>query len=256
LNGHIVITPDVARILEVSRIEGMTLYLPPQPLARQTYEAVNKVLAAMGGTWTRQVKGHVFAEDPSEALDQALMLGYAVKERVLRQDFYSPLDVVDRLILLAEPKPDALTLEPSCGDGAIVHGILREIPHVDVCEVNELAVRRTVHRFGHQAVHVVCGDFLTYAPGAIYDRIVANPPFSKQQDLAHVGHMLDVLKPRGIVVSVMGNSITFRTDRRTQALQARLEAECIEHTITPLPDEAFKESGTLVRAVVLKAVKR
>jgi type I restriction-modification system DNA methylase subunit len=97
-------------------------------------------------------------------------------------------------------------------------------------------------------------DFLTYQPGPVYDRIIANPPFGQQQDVTHVMHMLDCLKPRGILVSVMSAGVTFRGNRRVMELKARLQEETT-WDVKELPEGPFKASGTNVNTVLLWAKK-
>ena len=52
-------------------------------------------------------------------------------------------------------------------------------------------------------------DFLNpseWATAFKYDRIIANPPFTKNQDIDHVMQMWNFLKPGGRIVSIMSNS--------------------------------------------------
>ncbi len=73
------------------------------------------------------------------------------------------------------------------------------------------------------------------------------PPFAKQADIQHVLHAYDFLKPGGLLVAVMSAGITFRSGR---AEEFRKLVADRGGSIDPLPDAAFKESGTDVRTVI------
>ena len=52
------------------------------------------------------------------------------------------------------------------------------------------------------------------------------------------------------VVSVMSASLLFRTNRKTMEFKAIVDE--LGGTIEPLPDDSFKESGTMVKTCVVK----
>jgi predicted RNA methylase len=92
---------------------------------------------------------------------------------------------------------------------------------------------------------VVDSDFMKHTEE--YDVIVANPPFSKQQDIDHVNKMMDIAKRR--VVSVMSASVLFRDNKKTVAFRKRVED--LGGTFEELPEGTFKESGTNVRTCIV-----
>ncbi len=92
-------------------------------------------------------------------------------------------------------------------------------------------------------------DFLEVPPRAVYDRVLMNPPFSGQADIRHVTHALGFVKPGGMVVAVMSAGVAFRTDKATAEFREMVTASGGE--ITPLPEGAFKASGTDVRTVLV-----
>ena len=85
----------------------------------------------------------------------------------------------------------------------------------------------------------------------IYDRIVANPPFSykghPQADIDHVNHMVNFLNPGGRIVSVMSSGIVFRQNKKSEAMREFIETH---GEIIPLPEKSFKESGTNVNTII------
>ncbi len=85
--------------------------------------------------------------------------------------------------------------------------------------------------------------------GKRYDRIVMNPPFEKGQDVGHVIHAYELLKPGGRLVSIMSPAIKFNQQRKYTEFRQFLE----EHNgwYEDLPADAFKESGTGVQTVLV-----
>jgi len=92
-------------------------------------------------------------------------------------------------------------------------------------------------------------DFLQIFPIKEYDRVIMNPPFGKQQDIKHVTHALEFLKPDGLLVSVMSSSVTFRSNRLTVDFRDIIEAR--NGRIEALQENAFKSSGTMARTIIV-----
>jgi phospholipid N-methyltransferase len=228
-------------------IDGNLVRLSKQ-LEHQDYLKVNTALNALGGKWNRQRGGHVFDEDPTDAIESVILTGKWEKKKDF--DFYpTPKWLAETMVNLALIEPGMRVLEPEAGDAAIASVILELCPGVklDVLELDN-GRREKLHTQGYNCVG---SDFLAYQPGRIYDRVVANPPFSHQQDVDHVLHMASMLKPGGRLVAVMSASITFRTNRKTVQFNEWLR----DHNgqIHNNPDRTFAASGTTVKTVTVTA---
>ena len=84
-----------------------------------------------------------------------------------------------------------------------------------------------------------------------YDIIIANPPFTRQLDVDHITHMIELAKR--CVVSVASQSILFRTNQKTREFRNLIKE--FGGIITSLPDESFKASGTKVKTCVVQVNK-
>jgi predicted RNA methylase len=250
------ITAEVASILDRCQCRENKLFLPPEQLDRRVYIEVNKVLQAMGGKWNGgKVRAHVFDDDPASAVSDAIASGQVTDRKQELQFFQTPPKVAALLVSVADVKKDHRILEPSAGGGAIVRSIFERLGRVqvNVCEIDEKNRQRLIKEFD-DAVFVAAFDFLNLSPLNVgYDRIIANPPFSRQQDIDHVTHMYECLEPGGRLVSVMSAAVMFRTNRKTVDFRELVERE--GGAIEPLPEGSFKSSGTDVNTCVVRIDK-
>ena len=236
---------DVLAVLSRARTDGSALQLTEQ-LGRDMYLRTNKVIEAAGGKWNRKAKAHLFEGDAAERIDQVILTGTVAVPKDEFNFFPSPPAVVARLLELAGVRPSMQVLEPSAGTGAIALAIAEIVPP-DCFELLEANYRVLA---GNPRLGKVChGDFLAQPPEPVYDRVVMNPPFAKQADIRHVRHALRFLKPNGLLVSVMAAGVTFRDNKLTRDFRELVGDRGGE--IEPLPDGAFKGSGTMVRSVTV-----
>lgn len=253
------INQDILQIIEAGRSEGNLYYLPPEQLDRKVYEAVNKVLVALGGKWKGgKVKAHVFESPIDDAIQNVITTGEVTNRKQELNFFETPDKVADKLCEMAElnGKDWRHVLEPSAGKGAIIRALRRTGLKliINYCEIDEdKFFTLTDGDYGQS------GDFLSVDPDSDHfdeiDRIVMNPPFSingsgRQTDIDHVTHALKFLVEDGILVSVMSPAIKFRTNSKTNDFRNLLDNHSWE--IIDLPDGAFKESGTMIKTVILK----
>lgn len=258
-DASLTVPPDVVEIIGRCRMEGPLLYLPEQ-LDRDVYKRVNVILELAGGTWERKAKAHRFDIDAEEALDGVCLFG-EVTRAASDQFFPTPEPLAIRMANMADIRPGMVVLEPSAGEGAIATECLgpRTHPNGAVLHAVELFPRtydKLVSRLkseGRQHWAAVIGDFLEYEPRPVYDRVVMNPPFAKQQDIRHILHAWEFLKPGGILVAICSRGVRFRSTRPYLEFRAWLER--FNATIEDLPEKTFAESGTQVNACLIKARK-
>ncbi len=240
------LSDDVRGVLERSVITGNSVRLPEGQLERPLYVAVDKVLKAAGGKWNRGMGVHVFPSDPREALGLALESGEITNQQQANQAFYTPADLANRIVQLADIGPGSRVLEPSAGEGALVGSAVGAGADIVAVEQNQKDYAILSTKFGDRAT-ICLGDFLGFAPAGLgtFDAVVMNPPFTRGQEVVHVRHAMKFLKLGGVLVSVMSNGVTFRDTTAYRDLRD------LGLTIIPLPDDSFKASGTGVRTVLV-----
>jgi len=255
------IADQILDILADCRTEGNTLYLPDQQLDRKTYEAVNKCIVNIGGKWNRKAKGHVFDCDPTDKLDNLVLTGETTSLKNVFQFFPTPRPIAEMMCDMAEINQHSRVLEPSAGNGALVKVIAERGPQsIYAVEINP-DMKRYLNPLKEQSLMAdrpflyETADFLTLNLKAkiSVNRVIMNPPFSKQQDIDHIYEAFNVLCNGGILVSVISESPFFRTNSKSINFIGFLADNGAE--ITLLPEGSFKESGTMVRARVVKIKK-
>lgn len=245
------VNDEVRDILAECTVEGNVLMLPDRQFDRKVYLEVNKVLEAMGGKWNRKLKGHVYDHSPEDALEEIVLSGEYTNVKKELQFFETPEELASRLCDMAEITSECSVIEPSAGKGRIADEIHKRNPKELVCfEINngmEMYLK-------YKGYDVYYRDFLEVDSEDISaDRIVMNPPFSKQQDIDHVYKAYECLNPGGVLVSVMSTSHTFRTNKKSELFREFLDQTGAE--VEMLPEGIFKESGTMIKTCVVKIRK-
>jgi len=243
---------EVQQVLNDLTIDGKIVRLPEGQLDRKLYEGVKKALEGIGGKWKGgKTQGFEFAHDPSELIGK-LQGGDRVHLKKEFQFFPTPKAVATTLCRFAEVEKANRILEPSAGQGAIVDAIrlLNQSARIDCYELmeqNQDILSKRVH------LNLVGDDFLKARPQPIYNCIVANPPFTKNQDIDHVRHMHAFLAPGGKLSSVMSKHFTFSEGKKETEFRDWLEE--VGADIVTLPAGTFKESGTMIETVIVTITK-
>ena len=236
------IDQNTLAILSRVTVEGNNILLTCGQLDRKQYQAVNEVLENMGGKWNKKAKAHVYADDPTEALEQVLLSGEIVLPKKYGY-FPTPPELAKHVVALAEVKPGHLVLVPSAGQGGLADYLTGfAVDCIELLADNAKVLRGKGYNLLHE------GTFFDVVPTPIYDKVVMNPPFEKQADIDHVLHAFKFLKPGGRLVSIMASSVTFRENKKTLDFKELVDRQgFIEHN----PAGAFKESGTMVNTVTV-----
>lgn len=169
-------------------------------------------------------------EDPIKKLERDLV------GKKIDGYFPTPRELVEQMIDYAEIQPGHQVLEPSAGKGNIADIIKESEPNaeIDVIEINQ-GLRSMLEIKGY---NVVSNDFTEY-DGKQYDRIIMNPPFENFQDIDHVKHAYELLKPGGKLVAIMGAGVK---NSRKKAVEFRQWIDESGSYIEDLPEGSFKSS--------------
>lgn len=248
---------NVLAVLSGAQTTGNRLVLVGQ-LDRKMYERTNKVLEAIGGKWDKKAKAHVFDIDAVDALEPVLLTGdvdYAKSPKSLQQQFGqfdTPQVLAETAVEMAQVRRGMDVLEPNVGKGSIARAILAAGGILYGVEIDPVRVPEDLRRWTH------IDDFLKIPPpgplGRLFDCVVMNPPFAKQDDIRHVLHALEFLRPDGVLVAIMSAGVTFRENQLARDFRDVVRSH--RGTIELLPGDSFKASGTGVNTVLVRMEAR
>lgn len=185
----------VEDVLKHCTFNDNILRLPDVQLNPKSYAEVKKWITEAGGKWNGgKIQGFTFDFDATRVAG-ILMSGKRCNLKQEFQFFSTPPALAEWLVSLSDVKPGYAVLEPSAGTGAIIKAIHKTCPEV-VVDAFELMPenRQTLEKMIN--VSLVDEDFTQGVP-RLYDRIFANPPFARNQDIRHARMMYDALDPNG-----------------------------------------------------------
>jgi phospholipid N-methyltransferase len=175
-----------------------------------------------------------------------------VKVVAVPQLFPTSPETSARMVEIADIKQGQDMLEPSVGTGNIVNAIAQV---VDLADINLTTVEINHHlsaiisaRF--KSINAVCLDFMQFNVDyeLKFDRILMNPPFADYQDIEHIKHAYNMLKPGGRLVAICANGPRQNAELRSLVEQCGGEWE-------DLPPNTFKHAHTSVNTALLLLTK-
>ena len=251
------------QVLKECTVHGNTIKLPNYNLDRKVYLEVKKAFELIGGKWKGgKVFAFVFDENPEPYLKK-LIGGDDVNLKKQYQFFATPQELAEKMAYLLEPENHHSILEPSAGQGALIQAVHRITPDVvvdyfelmpinrDKIEAKNILMQKTA--LGIYPARCIGFNFETFegTKEAVkkYDRIIANPPFSKGQEIVHIKNMYKTLNRGGRLVSVISNSYNANSTKKYEEFREWLEA--VNADIEEIEAGTFKSSGTMVATNLL-----
>ena len=234
--------------------DGMEYFLPEMKLERNKYTETNKILESVGFKWNRKTKSHINSEDISDKFYNMVDCGEWVDIKKEYQFFPTPKEIVKQMIDMVCWIDVKSCLEPSFGTG----NILKELPIMtDIktygCELNLDMFKNTVAEIGNlKNLELNNVDFLNFKENV--DVIIANPPFTKLQSIKHFFHMVELLNPNGQLICIVpsGDYDKNSSIKLRQEFTKFVDENC---EVFKLKHGDFKESGTMVKTIIVKYIK-
>jgi adenine-specific DNA-methyltransferase len=98
--------------------------------------------------------------------------------------FFTPAAVAAVMADMLRPAPGARLLDPACGPGLLIDHVAQRYPMAKLTAIDIDAVAAECLRDSRRAestTDVLAGDFLSWDSDAMFDGIIANPPYLKYQ---------------------------------------------------------------------------
>lgn len=244
---------NVEEVLRHCTFKDNILRLPDVQLNSKSYAEVKKWITEAGGKWNGgKIQGFTFDFDATRVTG-ILMSGERCNLKQEYQFFSTPSAFADWLVSLSDVRAEYAVLEPSAGTGSIIRAIHKVCPGVNV-DAFELMPENMETLENMHNVSLVGEDFTKGVP-RIYDRIFANPPFAKNQDIRHVRLMYDALNPESGEMCVI-TSRHWVTATENECVQFRQWLQEVEAEIHEIPAGVFDESGTSIATMAIVIRKK
>ena len=201
----------------------------------------------------------VYIEGPSEEVLRKKALKEQERKLIgvkIPGFFPTPQPIIDKMFKFIDIQPGMSVLEPSAGKGDIVDYLKKKYPEIECTIIEQnCTLIQLLKTKGYAPIQM---DFLEYEDRQ-YDYIIQNPPFEKLQDIDHVRHAYELLKPGGRLVSIMSEAPFFRQDEK--AVKFRQWIEEIGYIDLKLKDAfkgamSFRQTGVQSRIIVLDQVSK
>lgn len=242
---------NVEDILKHCTLEDGVLKLPKVQFNKKSYAEAKKWIEEAGGSWqSGKIQGFTFPFNP-ERVFSILKEGKRCNLQKEYQFFETPAEVADWLVMLAGGINEADTvLEPSAGRGALIKAIHRACPSVTV-ECYELMPENREFLYSLDNVIILDEDFTKDSVGS-YTKIIANPPFSGNQDIEHVRIMYKLLEKGGTLAAITSSHWKIASEKKCVDFRNWLEE--VHGEVFEIGAGEFKESGTSIStmAVVIR----
>lgn len=242
---------NVEDILKHCTLEDGVLKLPKVQFNKKSYAEAKKWIEEAGGSWqSGKIQGFTFPFNP-ERVFSILKEGKRCNLQQEYQFFETPAEVADWLVMLAGGIHENDTvLEPSAGRGALIKAIHRACPSVTV-ECYELMPENREFLHSLDNVIILDEDFTKDSVGS-YTKIIANPPFSGNQDIEHVRIMYKLLEKGGTLAAITSSHWKIASEKKCVDFRNWLEE--VHGEVFEIGAGEFKESGTSIStmAVVIR----
>jgi phospholipid N-methyltransferase len=193
--------------------------------------------------------------DPIKEAERAI-----VGKKYDGMDFFpTPPKLAEKMVKELEIKPGMNVLEPSAGKGDLADAVRNSHPEANIEVIEPVGdLRNILKAKGHT---IIDRDFEGFEAEAdkSYDRIIMNPPFSKNRDVKHVKKAYDLLKPGGKLVAITGNHWTFANDKESQNFRDwldKVEGESEELGQAFTGKDAFRQTGVNSQLVTIEKPAR
>ncbi len=239
---NIKISDSAKRELGNATIVGNKLHFAGQI---KNYAELKKLFPTIGITWNKKDKCHYLGEDSVNQIQYILGGGQVVDEKKTRQFYGTPPDLAAKVVGLAEIKGTDKILEPSAGKGSLVKEILIYTEDIDIIEIDVSDFNYCVNTFKINKGYNQ--DFLNFEKDISYDKIIMNPPFTRNTWINHIEHAWNFLKSGGKLVAICPNA--------THNTKYQKFIESKKYKITELESGLFKDEGTNISTMILEVWK-
>ena len=161
--------------------------------------------------------------------------------------------LANRMMFLADIENHHSVYEPNAGIGSLLDPIRETFPDISVtCSEINYKLADILTMKGYPVEH---RNMYDQPCKEQFDRIIMNPPFENLQDIDMVTHCFEkLLKPNGVLVSIMSSSVKTGSSKKHKEFQSLVETNGSWEYVEP---NAFKNSliQTNVNVCIVRLIK-
>lgn len=159
-----------------------------------------------------------------------------------------------REVVSCVPVAGRVVLEPSAGEGAIVHAALEAgADAVIAVEIDPVMCDRMRARFAAEIeagrVEVMCGDFLTLEGLPAFETVVGNVPYDDGADGDHLARLADLVAGTHREIGMLLRTVVMHSGDRYDRVWTRLAilslGPCVDRIAFPPAGNAPVEAGKI-----------
>lgn len=235
--------------------EGNVAKLPTTQL--NNYAELKKTLTKACGKYKRNTFEFPY---PAKSIVESLMSGKSIDFKKEFQFFPTPTELVERVCQdIIFDKDEINILEPSAGHGAFIKHVLtlnedikKNVFMIELSELN-FSILKDLDLPKANQLYIEKADFLETKDHILYDLILANPPFTKNQDIDHIKKMYSLLSDGGQLLTL--SSTSWVRGSQKKQVEFREWLDDAGATCTAIDQGAFKSSGTNVATMYINICK-
>ncbi len=242
LTGMIIDNDPKTPLASIAQMEatGSRLLLPTG-VHFSNYNEVKAILIKAGGKYAKNA--FTFKDADAQEIKDRLLSGEKINDKKKFQFFATPKAVADRLFNKLGYEKGMMVLEPSAGQGGLLEDIdPNDVQCVELWESN-FQILKT------KGYEVIGEDFTKMEIEDVYDRVIANPPFTKNQDVDHTLLMYKALKDGGRLVTL--TSTHWVNSSTKKCVEFREWLDSVGAEVEEVEAGAFKESGTNIKTSII-----
>lgn len=228
---------ELLSIIQKLRYSRSFFYYPTS-LKKEDANKVSEIIQLLDGI---VVDRHVsFSYDPSDILVKMKLNGY-IPERKSHQFYPTESSLADLAVSMLRIDEWDNILEPSAGNGRLIDKVkTRYKKRITCVEISKTHSEILLEK-GYNVENM---DFLEYPTEKKYNKIIMNPPFTKNQAKTHVIKACSHLNDEGQLIAIVPSSLQ------------NLEIKGFSVNSTKTIENAFIESKTKVSVVILRITRK
>lgn len=163
--------------------------------------------------------------------------------------FPTPMEIVRKMVELADIQEWEIILEPSAWTGNIIDWIIEKYPkniiYINEWNYSNYEILKEKYTWNWY-MYWFNDDFMTFEKMQYFNKIIMNPPFENKQDQKHILKARELLKKWWIIVAIASAWVKYRSDY--QEFRDFIDKYWY---VEDLDAWTFKESWTMVNSVLI-----